>query len=320
MYRVVITDFAYKSPEIEESILRPLGCEIIDAQCKDPAKLIALVADADAVIVGFAPVNAEVIAAMRKVRVIVRYGIGVDNVDLEAAARKGIPVCNVPDYCVDEVADHALAMILALTRTLMPHSEAIRGGLWKLMVPIEHVRVLRDSSVGLVAFGRIGRAVAARLTPFKCRVGVFDPVTRPEDIREAGCIPLSLAELLRTSDIVSLHCPSTPRTRGMMGAAELAAMKPGSLFVNTSRGNLVQQDALVAALQSGHLAGAGLDVTDPEPIPSDSPLLGMNNVIITPHMASGSVKAAYNLRASAASTAAAALRGERPPNIVNRVA
>jgi D-3-phosphoglycerate dehydrogenase len=319
MYKVVITDFAYKAPDIEHSILDSLDVELVDAQCKDPQKLASLVSDADAVIVGFASINANVINAMQRARVIVRYGIGVDNVDLEAAAKKRIPVCNVPDYCIDEVADHTLSLILALTRQPFVHWDAIRKGEWKLMVPIEEVRALRDMTVGLVAFGRIARSVAARLLPFKCRVLVFDPVVDSASIRSAGCEPASFDELLAASDLLSLHCPSTPKTRGMIGAKQLAQMKKGSLFVNTSRGDLVKTADLIAALNSRHIAGAGLDVTDPEPVPKDSAFLSMSNVIMTPHMASGSVRAAYNLRASAAKAAASALRGEKLTGVVNGV-
>jgi D-3-phosphoglycerate dehydrogenase len=319
MYKLVITDYWFKSPDIEKSILDPLGCDVIAAHCRTPEEISALVADADCVLTGFAPVNAQVIAAMKKTRGIVRYGIGVDNIDLEAAAKRGIPVCNVPDYCIDEVADHALSMILALNRQLFPHCEAIRRGVWKLVVPVEQVRVLRDMTVGLVAFGRIGRAVAARLQPFKCRVCAFDPLADAAEITQLGCHAMGFDDLLAASDLVSLHCPSTPKTRGLIDSRALAHMKRGSLLVNTSRGDLVKAEDLIAALKTGHIAGAALDVTHPEPISKDSPLLKMSNVILTPHIASSSVKAEHTLRTSAATAAARVLRGEKLLNVVNGV-
>ena len=266
---------------------------------------------------GFAPINARVIAALTKARIIVRYGIGVDNVDLEAAAKRGIPVCNVPDYCINEVADQTLALILALTRQIVSNWDGIRRGEWKLALPREQTRALRDMTVGLVAFGRISREVASRLRPFRCQIAVFDPMVDAAVIKQAGCLPLSWDELLAASDLISMHCPSTAKTRGMINRDTLARMKPGSLFVNASRGDLVNTADLVAALQSGHIAGAALDVTNPEPIPKDSPLLAMKNVVISPHSASVSERALLTLRTSVAGAVACAVRGEKPPHIVN---
>jgi D-3-phosphoglycerate dehydrogenase len=256
---------------------------------------------------------------MRKCRAIVRYGIGVDNVDLEAAAAKRIPVCNVPDYCIDEVADHTLALILAATRQIVPCAIAVRAGRWKLPVPSTALHALKDMTVGIVAFGRIGREVAARLKPFKCRVLVFDPAVPASSVRDAGFASATLDEVLAQSDLVSLHCPSTAQTRRMIGAEAIAKMKEGAILVNASRGTLVLTDALVAALQAGRLSAAALDVTDPEPIDPNSPLLKMDNVVITPHVASVTPQAVGRLRTDAAGIAAKALRGEKLPNVVNGV-
>ena len=317
MYKAVITDFGVETPDIEGSILQPLGCEVVRGRCKTADEVIAAVSDADYVMTGFAPINARVIEAMTKTRIIVRYGIGVDNVDLEAAAKRGIPVCNIPDYCINEVADQTLALTLALTRQIVSNWDGIRRGEWKLALPREQTRALRDMTVGLVAFGRISREVASRLRPFRCQIGVFDPMVDAAVIKQAGCAALGWDELLATSDLISLHCPSTAKTRGMINRETLARMKPASLLVNTSRGDLINTADLIAALQSGHTAGAGLDVTNPEPIPKDSPLLTMKNVIISPHSASVSERALLTLRTSVANAVAFAVRGERPPNIVN---
>lgn len=317
---VAITDYTFPSLEIEERVLQPLNVELRTGQAKTSEALIPLVEDADAVITQFAPLTAEVIAAMRQARVIVRYGIGVDNVDLEAARQRGIPVCNVPDYCIDEVADHTLAFLLATTRQVVSNALHVRGGAWGLAAPLDSMRTLRDQTVGLVGFGRIGREVASRLSGFKCRRLVFDPGVPSDTIAAAGCEPVRLDDLLAQADIVSLHCPSTAQTRKLLNASTLARLKPRAIVINLARGDLVDTAALVAALQSGHVAAAALDVFDPEPLPAESPLRSMPNVIAASHIASASPKAVRTLRETAARLAAAALQGESLPNIVNGVA
>jgi D-3-phosphoglycerate dehydrogenase len=317
---VAVTDFGHEVLDIEKAILEPLGCTFVSLKTgKDIAALKDLVKDADYVITQFAPVNAEVIGAMKKCKVIVRYGIGVDNVDLVAAAAKAIPVCNVPDYCTNEVADHTLAMILEMTRRIWQNSARVQSGSWSLAVPIEQMRALKDMTVGIVAFGRIGREVALRLKPFKCRLIVHDPRVPAATIKKEGCTPVSLDELLAQSDLVTLHCPSTEETRQMINAASLAKMKPGALFVNVSRGTLVKTDDLVAALRSGAIAAAAMDVTDPEPLPAGHPLLSMSNVLVNPHCASGSPASGTKLRTDVANTVAAVVKGKKPPNVVNGV-
>ncbi len=320
MRKVAVTDYSFDALDVETPILLPLGCEIVASKpIPAPAALAQLVADADAVVTQFAPLTAEVIGAMRKARVIARYGVGVDNVDLDAARAKGIPVCNVPDYCIDEVADQTLAFILALTRQVLPNCLGVRGGRWKLAVPLAGMRTLRDLTVGVVAFGRIGRAVVRRLLAFGGRVLVHDPVVPKEAIADSGATPADLPTLLAESDVVSLHCPSTAQTRRLMNAETIGRMKPGAVLVNVSRGDVVDSAALVDALQRGRLAGAALDVFDPEPLPVDSPLLRMDNVIVASHVASCSVKAARQCRESVAHTVARALRGEPLRNVVNGI-
>lgn len=320
MPKAVITDHSFETPDIEKSVLEPLGCSLISQRAfTDQAGLIDLVRDADYVITQFAPVNADVIECMQKCTIIVRYGIGVDNVDLSAAERKGIPVCNVPDYCIDEVADHAIAMILDLTRRITQNALAVRGGGWGLAVEPAAMCALKGRTVGVVAYGRIGREVALRLKPFKCRVIACDPAVDPARMEADGVEPVSLQRLYAESDIVTLHCPSTEATRSMVAAESIAAMKDGALLVNVARGTLVDTDDLAAALRSGKLAGAALDVTDPEPIDPRHPLVGMDNVVITSHVASVSEPSGRKLRTSVANTVAAAIRGEKLPNVVNGV-
>ena len=315
--RIVVTDHSFPDLAIEEAVAAAAGAHVVAAQTKDPVRLAAVVADADAVITQFAPVTAAVVAAMQRVRAIVRYGIGVDNVDLAAARDRGIPVCNVPDYCIDEVADHTLAFILALTRQVAPQSRLVHDGEWRIAAPPAAFRTLAGMTCGVVGFGRIGRGVVRRLVAFGGRVLVSDPLAAADAIAAAGAHAVPLTRLLAESDLVTLHCPSLPETRGLLNAATLAAARPGLLVVNLSRGDLVDADALVAALDSGHVAGAALDVFAPEPIPAGHPILGRANVILAPHVASVSAAAVHRLRTAAAGVAVASLRGEPLPTIVN---
>ena len=315
---VAVTDFTFPSLEIEERIVHAAGAELRAGNDRQIAALKLLVADADAVITQFATIHAEVISEMRRAKVIVRYGIGYDTVDVKAARERGIPVCNIPDYCIDEVADHTLAFILGVTRQVVPNTLYIRDGKWGLATPLDQLRTLRDQTVGIVGFGRIGREVAARLAPFKSRRLVFDAFVPADTIRTAGCEAVTLEELLSQSDIVTLHCPSTPQTKKLLNTDALARMKRGAVVVNLARGDLIDTAALIAALQSGHLAGAAIDVCDPEPIPTDSPLRSLPNVIVASHIASASPKSVRTLRETAAHIAVMALRGEPLPNVVNK--
>ena len=318
--KIAITDYSFPSLDVEEGILRPLGHEIVAWKEKRPAtELPQLVADADAVITQFAPVNADVIASMSRAKVIVRYGIGVDNVDLDAAKARGIPVCNVPDYCIDEVADQTLAFLLATTRQVVTNCVRNREGKWGLATSLDQMRALRDLTVGIVGFGRIGREVVARLRAFKCKVLVHDPVVSAGEIEHAGAKPVALRELLSQTNVISLHCPSTANTRGMINRDSLTITRRGVILINVARGDLVDSAALTEALQSGHISAAALDVFAPEPIPADHPILKMDNVIVASHIASCSVPAVKKLRETAANLAAMALRGEALPNVVNGV-
>lgn len=317
MQTVAITDYTFPSLDVEQTILSAAGFDLRSGNDKHVPALQALVAQADAVITQFAPINAEVVGAMQQAKVIVRYGIGYDNVDLKAARERGIPVCNIPDYCIDEVADHTLAFILGLTRQVVPNTLHVRDGKWGLATPLDQLRTLRDQTVGLVGFGRIGREVAARLGPFKCRRLVHDAFVSADVLRAAGCEPVTLDELLIQSDIVTLHCPSTPLTKRLLNDDSLGRMKNGSIVVNLGRGDLIDSGSLIAALQSGKIAAAALDVFEQEPLPIENPLRLMPNVITASHIASASPKSVKTLRETAAKIAVMALRGEPLPNIVN---
>ena len=235
--KIAVTDYSFPSLDIEEGILRPQGHEIASLkERRSAAELTKLVADADAVITQFAPVDAHVIASMQRAKVIVRYGIGYDNVDVKAARERGIPVCNIPDYCIDEVADHTLAFILSTTRQVVPNTLHVREGKWGLATPLDQLRTLRDQTVGIVGFGRIGREVAARLAPFKSRRLVFDAFVPPEVVRNAGCEPVSLDDLLAQSDIVTLHCPSTPQTKKLLKSVRTLRETAAKIAIMALRG------------------------------------------------------------------------------------
>lgn len=252
----------------------------------------------------------KVMAAMAPGAVVVRYGVGVDNVDLAAARDLGVHVCNVPDYGVDEVADHAAAMTLALARKLDSYDGGIRAGEWKIGAMVDGLPSLRDTTVGLIGLGRIARAYAARMAVFGCRITGFDPFIPEEQIRAADITPLPWDAVIASANVLSLHAPLTPETRHLIDATAIARMTKGAILINCSRGGLVDEDALAAALVSGHLSGAGLDVFEKEPLPADSPLRGAPHVIMSPHAAFYSDASVDALQRLASEEALRGLRGE----------
>ncbi|MEC7868484.1 MAG: C-terminal binding protein [Candidatus Poribacteria bacterium] len=317
MSKAVITDYTFPDLSIETQILEAAGLEVVSGQCKTPQDLIVLTASADYVITQFAPIDADVIKSMSNCKVIVRYGIGYDNVDCETAKKKGIPVCNIPTYCIDEVADHTLSFILSMTRQLLANAKYVQNGKWGLGTDLSKMRGLYDSTVGIVGLGRIGQAVAKRLQGFGCRLMAYDPVVDSTQAASISCQLVDLDYLLSNSDIITLHCPSLPTTKNIINHSTLLKMKKGSLLINAGRGDLICADALTEALITGHLAGAAIDVFSTEPVPNDSPLLDMDNVLITSHIASASPQSAKTLRETAAQIVVISSKGESLPNIVN---
>lgn len=275
--------------------------------------------EADALILWHGPlVSGEIIARLKRCRAIIRNGVGYDTVDLKAAAARGIPVCNVPDYGTEEVADHALALALALCRQIFPlDAEAKRLG-WKITLDTAaKMRRLRTLTFGTIGLGAIGTATALRAKAFGFRVVFYDPYL-PRGTRKALGIERaeSLDELLRATDVVSIHCPSTDETRGMIGARELALLKPSAFLVNTARGDIVQKAPVFAALRSGHLAGAGLDVVEAEPLRTAEEA-ATPNLIVTCHAAFCSPEGMVEMRSTSAKIARAAVLGQAVWNRVN---
>jgi D-3-phosphoglycerate dehydrogenase len=247
---------------------------------------------------------------------VARYGVGLDNIDVDAASNLGIVVSNVPDYCIDEVSDHALALMLALRRRLVEFAAQTRGGGWNNQ-EFGTPHRMRGQTLGLVGYGRIARLVAKKAAAFGMSVTAYTPrlgVDDADEVRPAG----SLEDLLRQSDIVSLHAPLTPSTRHMIGSSELAQMRPEAILVNTARGALVDEEALYSALVNGALGGAGLDVMDEEPPPPDHPLRRAPRVLMTPHAAFYSTESVHDLQEKAATNVANMLSGVIPTNTVNR--
>ena len=282
-HKVVITDMVGPTMEPERRVLGDLADLVVAPGVSGP-EILAAAADADAILNTYAKLPGEVLRGLPRCRIVARYGIGVDTVEILAATELGILVTNVPDYCIDEVSDHALALILALTRKVLVCTAAVRAGTWvvKTAMPIQRHR---GRTLGLVGFGKIPRALAPKAQALGLAVIAADPYVSPDAAAPLGVRMVDFPTLLRESDVVSIHAPLTDETRGLFGDREFGQMKPGAILVNTSRGPLVQQAALVRALESGRLAGAGLDVLEAEPPSRENPLLGMPNVALTPHIA-----------------------------------
>lgn len=314
---VAVTDYVFPSLEPEQRVLAPLGIELRSGQCKSEEEIIELAQGADAVLNCYAKMTARVIEKLSRCKIIARYGIGVDNVDLIAATRAGILVTNVPDYCVDEVSDHALALILALARQIVLADGAVREGRWDV-VPHAGIRRLRGQTLGVVGFGKIARVLASKVQPLGMKVLVYDPYLDPKLIARHGAEGVNLDRLLAEADAVSIHVPLSPETRGLIGERELARMKPTAFLINTSRGGIVDEQALAEALKAGRIGGAALDVLSVEPPPLDHPLRKLPNVILTPHLAFYSRESVIELQTKAAEEVARALRGEPPRSPVNR--
>jgi D-3-phosphoglycerate dehydrogenase len=307
MNRIVITDCDHPSTEIERAIFTRAGYEVELAQCHGADEVIAAGSGAVALLTQYAPITEAVLTALPSVRVLGVYGASLDNIELPAAARRGLRVVNVPDYGVDEVADHTVGLILALTRGIVALDRTVHTGTWDFRSGGELHRS-SGQQVGVIGLGRIGSAVGRRALALRFRVVGADP-SRPA---VEGVRLVELNELLETSDVVTVTTRLDPSTRHLLDAAALTCMKPGAYLVNTSRGGVVDQAALVEALRSGHLGGAALDVLEREPIAADDPLLSLPNVVLTPHAAFYSRESIVEMKRRAAEAVTAALADVGP--------
>src|SRR5438477_540593 len=309
---VVVSDSVFPNLDPARNLLSAIGAELQVAREPTPEAIVRAAAGADALLVTYAKITADTIARMPRCRIISRFGIGVDNVDVPAATEAGIVVTKVPDYCIDEVSDHAMALLLALARKIPFSNAHVHGGAWKMsaVVPIHR---LRGSVLGLVGFGRIPQLVAPKAKAFGIRVVAFDPYLPSEVFMRAGVERVEFAQLLNISDYVSIHSPLLPETTNLFNAEAFRQMKPTAYVINTARGPIVDAAALAAALDAGHLAGAALDVMPQEP-PVESPLVGRADVIITPHTSFYSEQSLVELQVKAAEEVVRVLSGHAPRN------
>ncbi len=312
---VAVADSVFPNLDLARAVVSRAGAELRLASQPTPEGIVAAAKDADALLVTYAKINADMIREMKKCRIISRFGIGVDNVDLEAATRAGIVVTKVPDYCIDEVSDHAMALLLSLVRKIPFSSARAHAGRWE-MPAVTPIHRLRGTVLGLVGFGRIPQLVAPKAKAFGMRVMAYDPYVPLNVMEQAGVGRLEFAELLKISDYISIHSPLLPETHHLFSTDVFRQMKPGALIVNTSRGPVVDEAALAAALDSKHIGGAALDVLEQEP-PVSSPLFGRDNVILTPHTSFYSVESLEELQTKAAEEVVRVLTGQPPRNPVN---
>ncbi|MCC6444882.1 MAG: C-terminal binding protein [Armatimonadetes bacterium] len=316
-FKIVVADYPYPTLDIFRNAAGAIGAEVVDGQCRSEADVVEIARDADALMNFHVRASRSVIERLPRCRVIVRVGIGYDAVDVEAATERGVFVCNVPDYCVDEVADHALALMLACARKLFIYDRALRDRQWDYPSGTP-VRRLRGQTLGLAAFGKVARSLSVKAKAMGMRVLAFDPYLHNDVLSAFGVERRTgLLEMLAESDFVSAHTPLTAETAGLFGERAFGAMKPGAFFINTSRGPVVNEPALVSALREGRIAGAGLDVYKTEPLLPDHPLLSFPNVILTPHIAWYSEESLAAVQEEAIASAIQALQGQRPSHLVN---
>ncbi len=307
---IAITDSPFPSLDPAKKALARLDPEYRMAKSASADDILAVAHDAEAVLVTYAKLPRDLLRQLTRCKAIGRFGLGVDNIDLPAAKEYGIAVNYVPDYCLREVSDHAMTLLLALARKVTFANRLVQSGRWELP-PLVPLRRLEGQVLGLVGFGNIPRTLAPKAKAFGLKVITYDPYVNTEALAATGVESVSFDDLLAHADFISVHAPLQPATRGLMNAKAFAKMKKGAYLINTARGPLVDEAALIAALDSGHLGGAALDVVTHEPLAKDSPLLRRDNVIITPHTAYYSVEALEELQTKCASDVARVLSGEK---------
>jgi D-3-phosphoglycerate dehydrogenase len=310
---VLITDHVFPSIELQRKVIEAAGfrLEAVNPICKSEQEVIERCGTADVLLVQWAPITRRVLEALPNVKGVVRYGIGVDNIDVQGAKQLGRMVSNVPNYCQEEVSDHSISMLLSLARRIPQDDSQIKRGGWGIG-PFLPIPAFSDLTFGLVGFGSIARKVSEKARPFRFRQIAFDPFAPAESFAKYGVEKVDLNTLLQAANIISLHCPLLPDTRHMINARTIALMKPGTILVNTARGPLINESDLVEALKSGRISGAGLDVFEKEPLPAESQLRTLSNVILTSHAASVSTKAVEMLQIQAAEAARDILLNKRP--------
>jgi D-3-phosphoglycerate dehydrogenase len=306
---IAVTDSVFPSLDPAKAALARLNPTYRMSKSVNADDIVAVAKDADAVLVTYAKLTRKVLMQLTRCKAIGRFGLGVDNIDLVTAKEKGIAVNYVPDYCIREVSDHAMSLLLALIRKIPLSNKLVQSGRWE-MPAVVPIRRIEGTVLGLIGFGHIPRLVAPKAQAFGIKVIAYDPYAKPDVFKSAGVESVDIDTLFKMSDYVSVHAPLLPATRAMMNAEAFAKMKKGAYIVNTARGPLIDEPALIAALDSGQVGGAGLDVVAAEPLAKNSPLLGRDNVIISPHTAFYSIEALEELQTKCASDVARVLSGE----------
>jgi D-3-phosphoglycerate dehydrogenase len=315
--KVVVTDDRYGSYEEENAVLKEIGVAVEVHDQMDEAETVRVLKQADGILVNLHPLPAGMIEKLEQCRVISRYGVGYDNVDVQTATSKGIWVARVPDYCLEDVSDQALALLLGCVRKVAFKDRRIREGAWNLHKEQPSYRIA-GKTLGLVGYGAIARTLHRKMSGFGLeRVLVFDPYLDPKKISENGAESVNLRKLLKEADYVSVHAPLNEETRGLIGSRELSLMKKTAILVNTSRGPLLVEKAVADALAGGKIAAAGLDVFESEPLPPDSPLLKLDNAILSDHAGWYSEESVAELKTKAARNVLAVLQGGKPIYPVN---
>ena len=318
-FKVLITDYVWPTTEPEEAVLREeADAEAVVAPDGSEETLLSLVGDVDAIMTCFAQVTPNVLKAAPNCVAVGRFGVGVDNIAVDTATEMGMAVTYVPDYCVDEVSDHVMALLLAFNRRIVLFDNSVKNAGWGSVPLTMRMMRLRGKTLGVIGFGRIGQAVAQKALAFGFRVLAYDPYMTAEQCALRGARKVeNMDAVLRESDFVTLHSPLNEETRGLIGARELDVMKSDAFLINCARGPLIDEGALYDALTGGGIAGAGLDVMEDNHPPNDHPLLGLDNIIITPHVAFFSQEATLELEQRAAREVAYVLTGRMPDNLVN---
>lgn len=315
MHKILITDYAWPDLDIEHEVLKTVNGELIVAKTGDEEELLTLAPQVDAIMFCWQQVTGAVLDAAPRCKIASRFGVGLDNISLDHATELGIPVTYVPDYCMDEVSDHTLALLLACARSIFTYDRHMQRGDWNLQVGRPMYR-LRGRTVGLIGLGRIGRMVADKAQAFGFHVIVYDPFVDEGELNGI-VVTHDLYSVLGRSDYVCLHVPLNENTAQLVNVDFLNRMKPNAYLINTSRGGLVDEVALHNALTNGQIAGAALDVMSSEPAPADHPLRKLENVLITPHVAFDSVESVIELRRRAAEHVVQALQGTLPDRLAN---
>lgn len=317
-YFVVVTDTTFSDLSTEREILEPLGAAVVEGtkyQTEDT--FIEFARNADALINQRRKITRHIIESLPRLKVIARYAVGLDSIDIPAATERGICVANVPDFCTGEVADHTMGLLLACSRWLPRLHRMVEQGTWHDRVTQLPLQRLQGQTLGLIGFGRIAQAVAVRAKAFGLHVIAFDPYVPAEVCLAKDVVPVNLDTVLAEADFLSIHVPLTPATNHLIGQAELRRMKPTAFLINTARGQVVDSQALLLALESGWIAGAGLDAVEGEPVRPDNPLLKQPNVIVTPHIAFHTVQSLQEVLRKAAEEVARVLQGQLPRSLAN---